>query len=252
MPSRRWPTRRASSTRRSSPATTSQLLHYATQKVLPDTPRTTIVACLLQGNAAYWAHLRRLAPVPRCAPASRRAHGPPYTELQETLSQVVPIGERASTATSFTCPGSPGKQVVDAVGPLLLQRGDHIPLCSDGLWSNVGDADVTEQLAERAISDAVPELVEMALRSGGARCDNVTVLAVEWGVGRGTATARSGSRRGTRRRCLRPVDDPGPASPGQDVADELDEAEIERSIREINARSGRTLATGNPERGIFP
>ena len=33
-----------------------QLLRYATQKALIDTPRTTIVACLMQGNAAYWAH----------------------------------------------------------------------------------------------------------------------------------------------------------------------------------------------------
>ena len=27
---------------------------------------------------------------------------------------------------------------------------------------------------------SVPELVERALRAGGPRCDNVTVLAVEW------------------------------------------------------------------------
>jgi len=33
-----------------------QLLRYATQKSLIDTPRTTVVACVLQGNAAYWAH----------------------------------------------------------------------------------------------------------------------------------------------------------------------------------------------------
>ena len=33
-----------------------QLLRYATERALIDTPRTTIVACVLQGNAAYWAH----------------------------------------------------------------------------------------------------------------------------------------------------------------------------------------------------
>ena len=33
-----------------------QLLRYATERSLVDTPRTTIVACLLQGNAAFWAH----------------------------------------------------------------------------------------------------------------------------------------------------------------------------------------------------
>src|SRR5512137_1410428 len=30
-----------------------ELLRYATQKALLNTPRTTLVACLLQGNAAY-------------------------------------------------------------------------------------------------------------------------------------------------------------------------------------------------------
>jgi len=33
-----------------------QLLAYAASKGMSDTPRTTLVACILQGNAAYWAH----------------------------------------------------------------------------------------------------------------------------------------------------------------------------------------------------
>ncbi|TDM04835.1 MAG: hypothetical protein C4K60_20535 [Ideonella sp. MAG2] len=33
-----------------------QLLRYATDKSLVDTPRTTMVGCLMQGAAAYWAH----------------------------------------------------------------------------------------------------------------------------------------------------------------------------------------------------
>ena len=33
-----------------------QLLRYASEKGLIDTPRTTIVACIMQGNTAYWAH----------------------------------------------------------------------------------------------------------------------------------------------------------------------------------------------------
>ena len=33
-----------------------QLIRYATDKALLDTPRTTIVACVVQGGVAYWAH----------------------------------------------------------------------------------------------------------------------------------------------------------------------------------------------------
>ncbi len=210
-----------------------QLLRYATQRSLLDTPRTTIVACLLQGNAAYWAHCgdSRLYLL-RGGKLVARTRDHSYTELQATLNQVVPMGERFNRNVLFTCLGSPGKPVVDTVGPMLLQRGDRILLCSDGLWGNLSDATVTEQLARQPISDAAPELVEMALRTGGPKCDNVTVLALEW------ESAESGDAAGGI--STQALGDEVFASTiqasvlGQDVADELDEAEIERSIREIN------------------
>ena len=103
-----------------------------------------------------------------------------YSELQQTMSQVVPMGDRFNRNVLFTCLGSPGKPVVDTVGPLLMQAGDRLLLCSDGLWGTVSDGVITDQLASQPISDSVPELVEQALRNGGAKCDNVSVLAVEW------------------------------------------------------------------------
>ena len=41
-----------------------------------------------------------------------------YSELQQTMSQVVPMGDRINRNILFTCLGSPGKPVVDTVGPL--------------------------------------------------------------------------------------------------------------------------------------
>ena len=97
-----------------------QLLRYATQKALIDTPRTTIVACLMQGNAAYWAHCgdSRLYMV-RGDKLIARTRDHSYSELQQTMSQVVPMGDRYNRNVLFTCLGSPGKPVVDTVGPLL-------------------------------------------------------------------------------------------------------------------------------------
>ena len=209
------------------------MLRYATQKALVDTPRTTVVACLLQGNAAYWAHCgdSRLYLV-RGGKLLARTRDHSYTELQETLSQVVPMRERFNRNVLFTCLGSPGKPVVDTVGPMLLQRGDRILLCSDGLWGNVSDATVTEQLARHPISDAVPELVEMALRAGGAKCDNVTVLAMEWESAEQDDGSAGISTQSLGDEVFASTIQAGVL--GQDVVDELDEAEIERSIREIN------------------
>ena len=147
-----------------------QLIRYATEKALIDTPRTTIVACVLQGNTAYWAHCgdSRLYLV-RGDKLVARTRDHSYSELQETMSQVVPMGERFNRNVLFTCLGSPGKPVVDTVGPLILHEADRLLLCSDGLWGTVSDEIITQQLATRSISDAVPELVEQALRNGGAK-----------------------------------------------------------------------------------
>ena len=210
-----------------------QLLAYATQKSLLDTPRTTIVACVLQGNAAYWAHCgdSRLYVV-RGAKLIARTRDHSYFELQETLSHVVPIGERYNLNVLFTCLGSPGKPVIDTVGPLQLQSGDRLLLCSVGLWGTVSDAEVTAQLARQPISSAVPELVEMALREGGPKCDNVSVLAMEWEAAEHGESTAGVSTQALGDEVFASTIQAGVL--GQDVGDELDEAEIERSIREIN------------------
>jgi len=209
-----------------------QLLRYATERALVDTPRTTLVACVLQGNGAYWAHCgdSRLYLV-RGDKLIARTRDHSYSELQETLSQVVPIGERFNRNVLFTCLGSPGKPMIDTVGPLLMQSGDRVMLCSDGLWGAVTDAEIVDQLSRHAISDAVPELVELALRHAGAKSDNVTVLAVEW---ESAEDGDSGSGVSTQALGEEVFASTIQASMLGDAPDELDEAEIERSIKEIN------------------
>ena len=210
-----------------------QLLRYATERGLMDTPRSTIVACLLQGNAAYWAHCgdSRLYLV-RGDKLVARTRDHSYSELQETLSQVVPMSDRVNRNVLFTCLGSPGKPVVDTTGPLLMQRGDRVMLCSDGLWGNISDGDITDVLVHHPIVDAVPELVERALRAGGERSDNVTVLAVEWEGAEDTDTPSAISTISLGDDVFASTIQAGLGTDGS--GDELDDAEIERSIREIN------------------
>ena len=225
-----------------------QLLRYASEKGLIDTPRTTIVACIMQGNAVYWAHCgdSRLYFV-RGDRLIARTRDHSYTELQESLSSVVPLAERYNRNVLFTCLGSPGKPVIDTAGPFNLQENDRVLLCSDGLWGTVSDDVITQHLSTRTISDAVPELVEEALRKAGAKSDNVTVLAVEW-----EAATDDDSNRGISTQSLgdEVFASTIQASVGAGSADpdELDEAEIERSIREINEairRSSQNAAQQN-------
>jgi serine/threonine protein phosphatase PrpC len=211
-----------------------QLIRYATEKALMDTPRTTVVACVLQGNAAYWAHCgdSRLYLV-RGDKLIARTRDHSYSELQETMAQVVPMGERFNRNVLFTCLGSPGKPVVDTVGPLILHERDRLLLCSDGLWGSVDDEVITEQLASRPISDAVPELVEQALRNGGPKSDNVTVLSVEWESAETVDDVQAISTQTLGGEVFASTIQASVGS-GPGEPDDMDEAEIERSIREIN------------------
>ena len=219
-----------------------QLLRYATSRALVDTPRTTIVACVMQGSAAYWAHCgdSRLY-LQRGDKLIARTRDHSYSELQETMAQLVPPQERMNRNVLFTCLGSPGKPMIDTTGPLLLHPGDRVLLCSDGLWSALPDSVITSVLAGPSIADAVPELVEQALRQAGPRSDNVTALAVEWESAQDSTAVSAVSTRS--------LGDDVFASTIQaslqgelEEGDELDEAEIERSIREINEAIQRSSA----------
>jgi hypothetical protein len=144
---------------------------------------------------------------------------------------VVPIGERFNRNVLFTCLGSPGKPVVDTAGPFVLQPGDRLMMCSDGLWSSLSDEEITRMLTQSSVAEAVPDLVESALREGGAKSDNVTVLSIEWEA---PEDAEKSSAVSTVSLAEEVFASTIQASVGEAAPDELDEAEIERSIREIN------------------
>src|SRR5881392_261963 len=155
-----------------------QIIRYASEKGMLDTPRTTLVACILQGPAATWVHCgdSRLYVV-RDGELLTRTRDHSYLEQQ---AQGVIKMDRINRNILFTCLGSPTKPVFDVTGPVTLQQGDRILLCSDGLWSSVSDDDIVAHLAAKPVADAVPDLVESALRTGGENSDNVTVIALEW------------------------------------------------------------------------
>ncbi len=215
-----------------------QLLRYASDRALLDTPRTTIVACVVQGQAAYWAHCgdSRLYLL-RDGKLLARTRDHSYTELHGALVQagqpLPPDNQRFNRNVLFTCLGSPGKPVVDTAGPTPLQPGDRIMLCSDGLWGSVSDELIVQQLSRQPISDAVPELAEQALRIGGSRSDNVTVLAMEWEGADPADTTQAVSTRALGAEVFASTIQASLAASDPNAV-ELDEAEIERSIREIN------------------
>jgi len=93
------------------------------------------------------------------------------------------------------------------------------------------------------ISDAVPELVEQALRNGGAKSDNVSVLAVEWESAEDNDSTAGISTQQLGEEVFASTIQASVL--GTDPPDELDDAEIERSIREINEAIRRSSQKKN-------
>ncbi len=214
-----------------------QILRYASEKGMLDTPRTTLVACILQGTGATWVHCgdSRLYVV-RDAELVTRTRDHSYLEQQNAVAARV---EHINRNILFTCLGSPAKPVFDITGPVVLQQGDKLLLCSDGLWGSVSDEEIVKNLASKGVSDAVPDLVEKALRTGGEHSDNVTVLAMEWETADAFESTRGISTDSISDGVFASTIQAG----GLDTfVDDLDEATIERSIAEINEAIRRSAA----------
>ncbi len=213
-----------------------QILRYATEKGMIDTPRTTLVAAVLQGGAASWVHCgdSRLYMV-RDGELLTRTRDHSYLELRNAPP---PGMDRVNRNVLFTCLGSPTKPIFDITGPVSLEQGDRLLLCSDGLWGTLSDG-ITKQLARQPVSHAVPELVEEALRKAGDSSDNVTVVALESGDARCIRVHPGRVHRQHQRRCVC-LHHPG--LPLDGLADDLDDAAIERSIAEINEAIRRSAA----------
>jgi hypothetical protein len=114
---------------------------------------------------------------------------------------------------------------------MLLQHRDKIMLCSDGLWDQVSDAEIVQYLTDLPVTEAIPELVEHALRKAGARSDNVTALALEWETPDHFDSSRGISTDGLSNDVFATTIQAGEMD-GFD--DDLDDAAIERTIAEIN------------------
>ena len=71
---------------------------------------------------------------------------------------------------------------MEASAPIQLQSGDVILLGSDGLWGPFTDLELVEAFATTPVADALDNLIEHALEREHGHSDNVTGVAVRWGV----------------------------------------------------------------------
>jgi serine/threonine protein phosphatase PrpC len=210
-----------------------QILHYATGKAMFDTPRTTIVVAVIQSGGVTWTHCgdSRLYLV-RQNELLVRTRDHSFLEQGQGCVAGMQGPVRLNRNVLFTCLGSPTKPIFNVTGPLALLQGDKIMMCSDGLWSSLTEDEIVFELSQKSVEVAVPDLVEKALRKAGEGSDNVTCLALAWE----TPDAFESTRGGLSVDTVKPsIFESTKHSGWQDLSlDDLDDADIERSIAEIN------------------
>lgn len=215
-----------------------EILRYQDTHGLPESPRTTIVACVVQDGRAWWAHAgdSRLYLVREARVAMRTRD---HSKVQNLIDLGM-IDERDSATHPernkvLNCLGSPFEPTIEHGGDVALRPGDTLMLCSDGVWSALPEADLLEPLTAESVLTGVPQLVARAVGHAGALADNATALAMTWEAGADepalssddvpegaiTTTIRVGS-----------IDETA-------VGEALTEDEIERTIREIREAISR-------------
>jgi serine/threonine protein phosphatase PrpC len=203
---------------------------------LAETPRTTIVACLIQHNTAFWAHCgdSRLYWMRAGQILSRtRDHSRIETLIAQGRADPSERSTHPDRNKLFNCLGAPNMPIVEISRRATLQTGDVMLLCSDGLWGVLPDHVLAQRLQSNTIVRAVPELISTALGIAGKTSDNVTALAMTWESG-GSETLDPH----TITTNILPVGSvtttiQSPRHADLEQADAFDENDIEKAIEEI-------------------
>ena len=226
-----------------------EIHRYRALNNLPETPRTTLVAYVIQNGQAVWAH---------CGDSRlywmRNGQLLARTRDHSKLEMLIAQGKASASDNAthpdrnriFNCLGAPADPLIDVSRRGELVPGDVLMLCSDGLWSALPEAELVRALTDNTVMRAVPELVRSAARRAGRKSDNVTALAVTWEGASGhdlansttilTEALPSGSVTTTIM---------APRHADLDGADVFSDTEIEKAIEEIRHAIEKTARVTN-------
>lgn len=210
-----------------------EIHRHAIAHGLPETPRTTIVACVVQHNTATWAH---------CGDSRlyllRGGRILARTRDHSHIEKLILAGRAPESARHthpdrnklYNCLGAQAAPKVELSRQVGLETGDVMLLCSDGLWAVLPEEELVTALAAGAVERAIPDLLRSALRVAGAGSDNVTGLAIAWqepAAGNAGAPPAGSTIVSTESLAS------GRHGTSIAPADPFDEAEIDRAIAEI-------------------
>lgn len=159
------------------------LLREADRRRLDDTPRTVLVACIIQDGRAVWTHVgdSRLYLLRQGRILHRtRDHTLVQQLIDEGRIREEAIASHPERNRLLQCIGGYEVPRPDPASSTPLEKGDLLVLCSDGFWGPLTQRHMLHSLLTRPLDRAIPELVELAEARAGGHSDNISVVAMAW------------------------------------------------------------------------
>lgn len=161
------------------------IVDWWTENRLAESPRTTCVACVVQNNVAYWAHVgdSRLY---HFRNGRMLSHTRDHSRVRLMIDQGMITEDEAlhhpERNKVYTCLGGSQLPEIEFSRKTTLEAGDVLALCSDGVWGVMEDAQMARTLSGQGQdpNSAVPPLMDEAELNGGPHGDNLSLIAVRW------------------------------------------------------------------------
>lgn len=161
----------------------NSILKYATKHYLAECPRTTIVACIIQHNIAYWAHAgdSRLYLFRNGKPLSQtRDHSRIRLMLDAGIVSPAAAQNHPDRNKVYSCLGGSQNPEIEFSRKTPLAAGDILLLCTDGFWAGLPPEMLAADLEKKELAQAIPPLMAQAEKINGPGSDNLSVIALRW------------------------------------------------------------------------
>ena len=146
-------------------------------------PRTTIVACLVQDGYAYWSFVgdSRLYVIRDGRILTRtRDHTPVQMLVDAGRIREEAAATHPDRNKLLQCLGGPRPPRVEPTAHVRLVEDDLVLLCSDGFWGPLTQRQLLVGVLGKEPKKSLPDLMTLAESRAGPRCDNISVLAIQW------------------------------------------------------------------------
>jgi serine/threonine protein phosphatase PrpC len=153
---------------------------------LEQRPRATCAVCIVQQGSAWWAHIgdSRIYHMRDGALIARtRDHSHVELLLREGLITVEQVQMHPMRNFVESCiGGDPILPDMSITPRQLVEPGDVLLVCTDGLWGALRDTEMTQrfEVPGATLRDALLALAELAVARSGAGSDNTSAAALRW------------------------------------------------------------------------